>query len=211
MFGVILRVIALASNKLRLTVVRRTRRAATGTASLAKVPEGAPETELAYPISREKITERLEISASLPGSDAQENGNALDFSQSESCHLPMTLARSGTRKRTSSSAVIHKSALRSELVDDHRLFARLVLHQVRPGNRSAVADAGPQNHSSHDTKPGVLSVTIANVGSPFAVGSAKRVTIAEAAFSHPLPASIETLFSELARRHLHELAVREKP
>ena len=206
-----MRVIALASNKLRLTVVRRTRRAATGTASLAKVPEGAPETELAYPISREKITERLEISASLPGSDAQENGNALDFSQSGSCHLPMTLARSGNRKRTSSSAVIHNSALRSEPVDDHRLFARLVLHQVRPGNRSAVADAGPQNHSSHDTKPGVLSVTIANVGSPFAVGSAKRVTIAEAAFSHPLPTSIETLFSELARRHLHELAVREKP
>jgi len=60
-------------------------------------------------------------------------------------------------------------------------------------------------------KPGALSVMIAHVESPFAVGSAKRVTIAEAAFSHPLPTSIETLFSELARRHLHELAVREKP
>jgi hypothetical protein len=210
MFGVILRVIALASNKLRLTVVRRTRRTATATASLVTVPEGAPETELAYPISRGEITERPEISAFSPGSDAHDNGNTLNFSQSESCHLSMPLARCGTRKRIPSSAVIHNHAPRTQLVDDHRLFARLALHQVRPGNRSAVA-AGPQNHSSHDPKPGALSVTIANIGSPFAVGSAKCVTVAEAASSHPLPTPIETLFSELARRHLHQLAIREKP
>jgi hypothetical protein len=74
-----------------------------------------------------------------------------------------------------------------------------------------VADARPQNHCSHDPKPGALSVAVADIGSPFALGSAKRVTIAEAAPSHPLPRPIETLFSELARRRLRKLAIREKP
>jgi hypothetical protein len=139
------------------------------------------------------------------------DGNVRDLSESESC-LPLTpLPRCWTRKRIPGSAVTQGNVPCAELVDAHGLFARLVLHQVRPNHRSPVADTGPQNHSSHHPKPGALSVAVADIGSPFALGSAKRSPIPEAASSHPLPTQLETLFSELARRRVRKLAIREKP
>jgi|tagenome__1003787_1003787.scaffolds.fasta_scaffold20618967_2 hypothetical protein len=79
-----------------------------------------------------------------------------------------------------------------ELVDTESLFARLVLHQVRSGNQPA-------------------SLAVAVIGSPFALRSAKRVTVADRPSSHPLATPIETLFCELARRRLRKLAFEEKP
>ena len=137
------------------------------------------------------------------------NGNALAFSPSESSSLP--LPRCWTRKQIPGLTATQGNAPRTELVDDPRLVARLVLHQVRPGNRSPAVDSGPQNHSSREPKVGAFSVTIADIGSPFAALSAKRVAIAEGADAHPLPTAIETLFSELARRRLRKVAIREEP
>jgi hypothetical protein len=201
-------VITFAGSRLRLTAVRRTLvewRATSANASLATLSEGASGAELARPISHCDSTARLELSASLSAFD---DGNLRDFSEPESC-LPLSpLPRCWTRKRIPGSAVMQGNAPCAELVDARGLFARLVLHQVRPKHRSPLADAGPQNHSSHDPKPGAPSVPVVDIGSLFALGSAKRSPIPS---SHPLPTQLETLFSELARRRVRKLAIREKP
>jgi hypothetical protein len=108
-------------------------------------------------------------------------------------------------------AVTSGNAPYTEMVDSQCLFARLVLHQVRCGNEPSVADAGPQNHSPHYPKPDGLPAAVADIGSSLMLRSAKHVTVAEAASSDPLTTSIETLFSELARRRLRKLAIEEKP
>ena len=213
MFWGNLEVIAFAGSKLRLTAVRRSlveRRATSATVSLARVPKGASGAERASPISP-RITERLEFSASPPGPDSHKGGSVLDFIQPESCRLLASAPWCWTCKRAPDLSVTQGNARRAELVDAHGLVARLVLHQVRSSKRSAVVEAGPQNHSSHHRKPGALSVAVADIESPFELESAKCVTIAEAACSPPVPTPIETLFSELARRRLCSLAIREKP
>jgi hypothetical protein len=207
-------VITSAGGRLLLAVVRRTlveRRARSAIANLARVPEGASGAELERPISHREIAERPEPFASSSGFDTHEDGNFLDFSQSESRHPLTPFPRCWTRKQVSGSAVTQGNAPCAELVDGHGLFASLVLHQVRPDHRSAVADAGPQNHSSHDPKPGGRSVAVADIRSTFAPGSAKPSPIPEAATSHPLPTPLETLFSELARRLVRKIGIREKP
>ena len=98
-----------------------------------------------------------------------------------------------------------------ELVDTQSLFARLVWHQVRSGNQPALADTKSQKQSSHDRKSDAPSFAVAVIGSPFAFGSAKRVTVADRGSSHSLTTPIETLFCELARRRLRKLAIEEKP
>src|SRR4051812_30910115 len=77
-----------------------------------------------------------------------------------------------------------------ELVDTQSLFASLVLHQVRSGNQPAVADTRPQNQSSHDRKSDAPSFAAAVIGSPFALRSAKGVTVADRGSSHPLTTPI---------------------
>ncbi len=98
---------------------------------------------------------------------------------------------------------------RAEFVGANRLFARLVLHQVRPHDRSA--DAAKQRiGSSHNPNPGLLSVPALDARSSFPLRSERSVTTA-AASPDPLSAPIETLFSELARRRLRRLAAEERP
>jgi hypothetical protein len=119
--------------------------------------------------------------------------------------------RAANASANSAAAVTPCNGPSVELVDTQSLFARLVLHQVRSGNQPAVADTRPQNHSSHDRKSDAPSFAVAVIGSPFALRSAKRVTVADRASSHPLTTPIETLFCELARRRLRKLAFEEKP
>lgn len=99
---------------------------------------------------------------------------------------------------------------RAEFVGANRLFARLVLHQVRPHDRSA-AVAKQRIGSSHNRKPGLVSVPVPYAGSSFTLRSEWSVTTAPAASPDPLPAPIETLFCELARRRLRRLAAKERP
>ena len=89
----------------------------------------------------------------------------------------------------------------AEFVGANRLFARLVLHQVRPHGRSAAASK-QRNGFSHNRNPDLVSVPAPDAGSSFTVRSERPVTTAPAAAPDPLPAAIETLFSELARRRL---------
>ena len=98
---------------------------------------------------------------------------------------------------------------RAEFVGANRLFARLVLHQVRQHDRSADA-AKQQIGSSHNPNPGLVSVPAPDARSSFPLRSERSVTAA-AASPDPLSVPIETLFSELARRRLRRLAAEERP
>jgi hypothetical protein len=99
---------------------------------------------------------------------------------------------------------------RAEFVGANRLFARLVLHQVRPHDCSAAAAKQPIG-SSHNRNPGLVSVPAPDARSSFTLRSERPVTDAPAASPGSLPAPIETLFSELARRRLRKLAAKERP
>lgn len=100
-------------------------------------------------------------------------------------------------------------AARAEFIGANCLFARLVLHHVRPHDRSA--DAAKQRiGSSHDLNHGLVSAPALHARSSFPLRSGRSVTTA-AASPNPLSAPIETLFSELARRRLRRLAAEERP
>ena len=99
---------------------------------------------------------------------------------------------------------------RAEFVGANRLFARMVLHQVRPHDRPAAAAKQPIG-SSHNRNPGLVSVPAPDARSSFTLRSERPVTTAPAAAPDPLPAPIETLFSELARRRLRRLTAKERP
>jgi hypothetical protein len=99
---------------------------------------------------------------------------------------------------------------RAEFVGANRLFARLVLHQVRSRDHSA-ATAKQRTGSSHNRNPGLVSVPPPDTGSSFKPRSERAVTTTPTASPDPLPAPIEKLFSELARRRLRRLAAKERP
>ena len=99
---------------------------------------------------------------------------------------------------------------RAEFVGANRLFARLVLHQVRPHDRSAAA-AKQRNGFSHNRNSDLVSVPAPDAGLSFTLRSERSVTTAPAASPDPLPADIETLFRELARRRLRRLTAKELP
>lgn len=99
---------------------------------------------------------------------------------------------------------------RAEFVGTNRLFARLLLHQVRPHDRSAAA-AKQRNGFSHNRNPDLVSVPAPDAGLSLTLRSERPVTTASAASPDPLPAAIETLFRELARRRLHRLTAKERP
>jgi hypothetical protein len=94
-----------------------------------------------------------------------------------------------------------------ELVDAQRVFAfaHLVWHQVRLHVRST-PDARQRSGSSQDSKSG-SGVVAPEVGSPCAPRSMQAVAPAPMS----LPASLETLLSQLARRRLGSLTGEERP
>lgn len=99
---------------------------------------------------------------------------------------------------------------RAEFVGANRLFARLVLHQVRPHDRSAAA-AKQRNGFSHNRNPDLVSVPALDARSPFTLRSEWSVTTVPGTWPDLRPAPIETLFRELARRRLRRLAAKEQP
>jgi hypothetical protein len=125
-----------------------------------------------------------------------------------SCGIAEPL-RSGTHQCVFEPAATHANAPRAELVEAQSLFASLVWHQVRPRDRST-SDARPRIGSPHGSKALPVMVGAPELGSPCPRGAARPAAIMDAALPDPFPASIETLFSQLARRRLHSLAAREE-
>lgn len=94
-------------------------------------------------------------------------------------------------------------------VGANRLFARLVLLQARPRDRSAAAPKQRISSSRH-LNPGPVSVPAPDAGSVFTPGSERSWTVAQAASPGPPLAPIETLLAELARRRLRSLAAKKR-
>jgi len=94
-------------------------------------------------------------------------------------------------------------------VGANRLFAGLVLHRVRPGDRSVVA---PKQRigSTRTSNPGPASVPATRAQSGFTLGSEQPEAGAPAASSSLPLAPIVTLLAELARRRLHSFAAKKR-
>jgi hypothetical protein len=141
----------------------------------------------APPTSRRGITEGLELS--LPRPDGFSDGQ------------PKGLLRFDSSSQTGQTSNPPHDAF----VGANHLFAKLVLHQIRPRARSAAA---PKQRVS--VNPGPTSVPACDAGSVFTLGSEQSLTIAQTgSLDQPL-ASIETLLAELARRRLGRLAAKKR-
>jgi hypothetical protein len=181
----------------------------------------------APPTSRRGITEQWELSLPLPRPECLFDGHSKHL-----LGINSTLQAESARRGGPVSCGIEESLrcwnpehahipagkqtgqttdlTRTEFVGANRLFARLVLHQVRPHDRSAAA-AEQRIGSSDDRNPGLVSVSPPDAGSSFTLRSERPVTTDPAASLDPLPAPIEALFSDLARRRLRRLAAKERP
>jgi hypothetical protein len=98
---------------------------------------------------------------------------------------------------------------RAAFVGANRLFAGLVLHQVRPGDRSVAA---PEQRigSFHNLNTGSVSVPAPDAITVFTLGSKRPLTIAQAASPGPSLVPLETLLAELAQRRLRSLAAKKR-
>ena len=189
---------------------------------------GEPSTaRFASPTSRRGITEQWELSLPLQrrecffdghpkrllGANSTLQAESARRSKPVSCGIEESLrcwnpgyAQIPAGKQTGQTTDL----TRAEFVGANRLFARLVLHQVRPHDCSAAAAKQPIG-SSHNRNSGLVSVPPPDAGSSFTLRSERLVTTAPASSLDPLSAPIETLFSELARRRLRRLAPKERP
>ena len=113
------------------------------------------------------------------------------------------LVRDARQRLCSNPVPTYGNAPHAELMDAHSLFARLVWHQVRPRERSA-ADARHRMASPHGSSAGP-----AIARSCCTWGAARAAVGTDAALPNPVPASIETLFTELVRRRLDSPIVQE--
>ena len=186
------------------------RRVAGASATLTRAQGGASPAEFTRPMSRRENTQQPEFSlpprrAGTHADRHQQCTNAFDLSLWREPGHPETLTscaiaelrRCGTRKTPPGSAVEQSAAPHAELVDAHGLLARLVWHRVRPLNQSG-AERGPRRPSRSDLE---------SLGK---WSSARPVTTAQTDSLDQPSASIEALFSLLARRRLRSLAAKEK-
>jgi hypothetical protein len=184
-------------------------RVAGASATLTRAQGGISPAEFRRPMSRRENTQQRKFLLQPRGTGTQADrhrqcGNAFDLSAwPEYGHL-MTLAsgaiaelRCGTHKSLPGSVVDQSATLHPDLVDAHGLLASLVWHRVRPPNRLR-ADTGPRRPSRSDLE---------SLGKRRSV---QPVTTAQTASVDQYPASIEALFTHLARRRLRSLAHKEK-
>jgi hypothetical protein len=188
-------------------IIVSARRVAGVYAILKRAQGGASPAEFIRPMSRRKNTQQRKFSLPPRGTGThadrhQQCSNTCDLSlQREPDHpeMPASCAiaelRCGARKSRPGSAVEQSAALDAELVDAHGLLASLVWHRVRPPNPSG-AETGPRRPSRSDLE---------SLGKRRSV---RPVTTAQTPSVEPSPASIEALFSHLARRRLRSLAQR---
>jgi hypothetical protein len=173
----------------------------------AKEVEEASITRFAPSTSRRGITEQWEWSLPLQGPewfvegypkrllcvDSTWHAQAARRGEPVSCGIQEPLRCWNPRYAhisTAPQADQTTKPARAGFVGANRLFASLVLHQVRSRDRSA-AVAKQRIGSSHNRKPGPESAAAPDAGWS----------------STP----IETLFSELARRRLRRLVAKERP
>jgi hypothetical protein len=165
--------------------------------------------EFRRPMSRRENTQQRKVLLQPRGTGTHADrhrqcSNAFDLSAWRESGDRMTVAsgaiaelRCGSHKSLPSSVVDHSATPHPELVDAHGLLANLVWHRVRPPSRSP-ADTGPRRPSRSDLE---------SLGKRRSV---QPVPTAQAGSLDQSPASIEALFTHLARRRLRSLAHKEK-
>lgn len=171
---------------------------------------------LAPPTSRRGITEQSELSLPLQRPEGVFDGHPKRLLRVDS---PLQTESDGHGKAVSCGIEEPLPAVTqtgqtadlpsAEFVVANRLFARLLLHQVRPDDRSAAA-AKQRIGFSRNRNPGPVSVPAPDAGSSSTLRSGQSMTIAPASSPDSLPAPMGTLFSELARRRLGRLAAKER-
>jgi hypothetical protein len=116
--------------------------------------------------------------------------------------------RKGGHKPTATKTRQTNNADGAEFVHARRLLASLVFQQIRR-HRSA-AEAGEQSGWPYEPQLGRVPVSVPEIRSPLR-RSPGLVASAQTASPALLPVPIEILFTELARRRLHSLAVKQRP
>jgi hypothetical protein len=212
MFWSILKVIAFAGIRSRIAAegaIFSEGRVAGAAATLTRAQGGVSPAEFTRPMShRRENTQQAKFSLPRRGTGTQADrhqpcNRAFDLSvwrepgpsETPASCVIAELRRCGTS--LPGSAVEQAAALHAELVDAHGLLASLVWHRVRPPSQSG-ADTGPRRPSRSDLE---------SLGKRRSV---RPVTTAQTASLDESPASIEALFSHLARRRLRSLAAKEK-
>jgi hypothetical protein len=223
-FGVFSKVIALVCMGSQCAVVRTLvpsdRRAATGLV-LARAEEvgEASTTQFAPPASRREIAERGQLSLPPPRlecvvehlprrrarCDSRWQANPVDCGEAVSCELeepPRCWNARQVHHRAGPQPDPTIGSPPAEFVGANRLFASLVLRQVRRRRGSVMSAEQGIGSSPKGSLGGVLGAA-PDTGSQWE--SAQPATTASAAAVSP-EAPIETLFTELARSRLRSLA-----
>jgi hypothetical protein len=173
-------------------------------------------TEFAPPMSRRRVTNRRELLLPLLIPDRHQTGVVFDACvpsgpamaiNGKAGEPPNVWARYSTHCRAAEQAgqttagQTTKEAI-AGLIAGNWLLARLVFQRIRPCSHAGMV--GGQNCS-----PDELQRSHAPIAPPDIATSLIKCT--EVSVAAPVPPAIETLFTQLARRHLRSRAPEETP
>jgi hypothetical protein len=119
---------------------------------------------------------------------------------SDAAEAPRHRTHQSIRFRATQEASPTIEVVSPELIAGNHLLARLVFQQIRPRSRSAVM--GGQSCSPEEPQHARTPIASSDVASPI-------IGCAETAVPAPVPSGVETLFIQLARRHLGGRATEE--
>jgi hypothetical protein len=155
--------------------------------------------ELTSLMSRPEVAERQELFLSLSPEwcfNSHQKHSASNSSLSAELCCRAESVGGGFNRLSQAAPQTYAVTDASEFFNTNRLFARVVLQQIRPRNPLAVNLGGAGGDpESRSRLPGRCR---------------QRDTIAQMASPDPLPAPIETLFAELACRRLHSFTTRKR-
>jgi len=159
-------------------------------------------TGFAPPMSRRKTTNRRELLLPSLIPDRHQTGVIfapgvppvpLVVTNGNGAEPAGSWARQSIQCRTAKQAVPTTKMAGPELIAGSHLLARLVFQRIRPRSRSG--GMGEQSCSPEEPRGAHTPIAPRNIASPLT----GRV---EASVSAPVPRTIETLFTQLARRRL---------
>lgn len=187
----------------------------------AKQVGGAPIAQSAPRASRRGIVERRELSLPAPRLECLDDHHPKHRVRPDSrleakpveCGKPVSCGMEEPPRGRNPRCVHNQAETETnstmcpshvECVGANRLFARLVLRQVRRGGSTTSAEQGADS----SRKPSRVLIAAPGIGLQSA--SAPPATTDQAA-SAPVTASIETLFAELVRSCLRSFVAQENP
>ena len=159
---------------------------------------------VAPPMSRRRVTNRRELLLPSLIPDRHQTGVVFDPCvapglaariNDKTGESPHGWVRHGTQCRPAKQISQTTKGAIAELIRDNLLLARLVFQRIRPHTQSGSYTPDEFQGSRAPSVP-------LDLAAPF-------INCAEGSVSAPLPSAIETLFTQLARRHLQKRATEE--